>query len=172
MVCETEWPAPQFEQQASPDGYRVRAVVSSASEDRTCSAWHLVVTLKAAEQAAAEAVLEEILRSRPADGRNEVVSGTTVPEAGTPAPEESERNAAMVLNELKQAGLLQASGYDVVPEGGPSHQPVFATVAWASTPDGQTWRTDPVRASSKKSAQRSAAASLLDILVAHGITGR
>jgi dsRNA-specific ribonuclease len=183
-----KWPMPQFEQQASPDGYRVRAVVNPESEHKLCSAWHLAATLKAAEQAASESVLETVC-NRPAGREAEAASGSPVPEAaklvletGDPVlqtaepvklvPEASERNVAMLLNELKQAGILQASGYEVVQEGGPSHQPVFATVAWATTPDGRTWRTVPVRASSKKAGQRSAAESLVDILVEQGVTGR
>lgn len=170
--AKQKWPLPQFEQQANADGYCVRAVVSSEGEARICSAWHLAATLKAAEQAAAEAALHEILRGTPDNGQNATMPATPIPEVSKPVPADGERNAAMVLNELKQARLLQTSGCDVVQEGGPSHQPVFAAVAWATTPAGQTWRTDPVRASSKKSAQRSAAERLLKILVEQGITGR
>jgi dsRNA-specific ribonuclease len=82
----------------------------------------------------------------------------------------SERKAAMLLNELKQAGVLKDVGYDVVQQEGPSHQPVFSVVARATTEDGGTFTTDPVRASSKKSGQRSAAEELLDLLVEQGIT--
>jgi dsRNA-specific ribonuclease len=78
----------------------------------------------------------------------------------------------MVLNELKQVGILQSFGYEVASQDGPSHQPVFSIVGWATTPDGRTWRTAPVCASSKKLGQRSAAESLLDVLVEQGITRR
>ena len=78
----------------------------------------------------------------------------------------------MVLNELKQVGILQSFGYEVASQDGPSHQPVFSIVGWATTPDGRTWRTAPVCASSKKSGQRSAAERLLDLLVEQGITRR
>jgi dsRNA-specific ribonuclease len=84
----------------------------------------------------------------------------------------NDRNAAMLLNELKQVGILRTTGYDVVQEDSPSHQPVFSVVAWATTADGRTWRADPVRASTKKSGQRSAAERLLDSLVEHRITRR
>ncbi len=157
-------PAPQFEQQANPRGYQVRVVLDLGDGARTCSAWYVAATLKAAEQAAAEEVLKA-LRSIPACGQVEAVSNTPEPPAG-------EANAAMVLNELKQVGVLQSFGYEVVHEGGPSHQPVFSIVAWSTTPDGQTWRADPVHATSKKSGQRAAAESLLGLLVEHGITRR
>ena len=167
--AQQKWPAPQFEQQATPEGYLVRALAGAESEAATWSAWHLAVTLKAAEQAAAEALLES-LRGRPASGQTEVTVGP--PQPTSPGQLAPDRNAAMVLNELRQAGVLTAAGYDVVHEEGPSHQPVFSTVAWATTPDGQNWRVSPVRASSKKAGQRSAAEQLLELLVAHGITGR
>ena len=157
-------PAPRFEQQAAPDGYRVRAVLSSDGEESIGSAWHVAATLKAAEQAAAAAVLE-ILRSTPDAVRNDVVSED-------PGKQGNDRNAAMLLNELKQVGILRTTGYDVVQEDSPSHQPVFSVVAWATTADGRTWRADPVRASTKKSGQRSAAERLLDSLVEHRITRR
>ena len=159
-----KWPPPQFQQQANPQGYQVRAVIDEDNRQQTCSAWYLAATLKAAEQAAADDVLK-VLRSRPASQQDDV-------SFGEPAQREDALNAAMVLNELKQIGVLQSFGYEVVHEDGPSHQPLFSTVAWATTPDGQTLRTDPVRASSKKSGQRSAAAGLLDLLVERGITRR
>jgi dsRNA-specific ribonuclease len=78
----------------------------------------------------------------------------------------------MVLNELTQAGLIQASGHDLIDQTGPSHQPSFTVVAWATVPDGRTLRTEPASASSKKSAQRAAADRLVDMLVREGITRR
>jgi len=162
--AKKRWPAPQFEQHANPQGYQVRAVLNRDNEEQISSAWYLAGTLKAAEQASAEDVLK-ILRSGPASGQDHVPSAE-------PEQHGCERNAAMMLNELKQVGILQSLGYEVVDEDSPSHQPVFSIVAWTTTPDGQTWRTAPVRASSKKSGQRSAAESLLDLLVEHGITRR
>jgi Cft2 family RNA processing exonuclease/dsRNA-specific ribonuclease len=162
--AKKKWPAPQFEQHANPQGYQVRAAINRDNEERTCSAWHLAATLKAAEQAAAEDVLK-VLGNRPA-GEQDNVS------FGDPEQQGCELNAAMVLNELKQAGILQSFGYEVVNEEGPSHQPVFSIVAWTTTPDGQSWRTAPVRGASKKSGQRSAAEGLLALLVEHGVTRR
>ena len=134
--AKKKWPAPQFEQHANPQGYQVRAVLDRDNEERTCSAWYLAATLKAAEQAAAEDMLK-ILRSGPASDQDDVSSGEPEQQGG-------ESNAAMVLNELKQVGILQSFGYEVVNQDGPSHQPVFSIVAWATTPDGRTWRTAPV----------------------------
>jgi len=157
-----KWPVPQFQQRANPQGYQVRAVLERDGGERICSAWYVAATLKAAEQASAEEMLE-ILPSPPA-GDQDTVS-PVVPESS-----KCESNAAMALNELKQVGILQSFGYEVVQEGGPSHQPVFSIVAWTTTHDGQTWRAAAVRASSKKSGQRLAAESLLEMLVDQGIT--
>jgi dsRNA-specific ribonuclease len=154
--------APRFERQADPAGYRVRAALSLDNEETIVSAWHNASTLKAAEQAAAEAVLT-ILQGRQTVGQ----------EHGSCTPHESQasqRNAAARLNELKQAGVLQSVGYEIVQNDGPSHNPVFSMVASATAEGGRTWTTAPVRASSKKSGQRLAAESLLDLLVEQGIT--
>jgi dsRNA-specific ribonuclease len=160
--AQKRWPAPQFEQQADPEGYRVRAVLSPDNKEDTISDWYSAAKPKTAEQAAAEAVLEILQRRRP--------SGQEEAPSETPATQAGQRNAAMLLNELKQAGVLQGVGYEVVQQDGPSHNPVFSTVAWATTEDGQSWTTDPVRTSSKKSGQRAAADRLLDLLVEQGIT--
>ncbi|MGO8748618.1 MAG: putative dsRNA-binding protein [Thermoguttaceae bacterium] len=164
QCAKKRWPAPQFEQHANPQGYQVRTVLHRDNEERACSAWYLAATLKAAEQAAAEDMLK-ILRSGSVGGPDDVPSGE-------PERQGCELNAAMVLNELKQVGVLQSLGYEVASQDGPSHQPVFSIVAWTTTPDGRTWRSAAVSASSKKSGQRSAAESLLDVLVEHGITRR
>jgi dsRNA-specific ribonuclease len=160
--AQKKWPAPRFEQQADTAGYRVRAILSPHDEESIASPWHSAATLKAAEQGASAAVLE-VLNRRPT-----IEQPSVLPEQ--PQEQPSERNAAMLLNELKQAGVLQDTGYDVVQQEGPSHQPVFSVVARATTEDGRTFTTEPVRASSKKSGQRAAAEKLLDLLVEHGIT--
>ena len=164
QCAKRKWPAPHFEQHANPQGYQVRAVLDRSDEARACSAWYLAATLKAAEQAAAEEILTT-LRSGADSDRDDLSSRE-------PEQPRCESNAAMVLNELKQIGVLQSFGYEVASQDGPSHQPVFSIVGWATTPDGRTWRNAPVCASSKKSGQRSAADRLLDLLVEQGITRR
>jgi len=164
QCAKKKWPAPQFEQHANPQGYQVRAVLDRDNEQCVCSSWYLATTLKAAEQAAAEDMLK-ILCSETDSDQDDVASRE-------PGQQRCESNATMVLNELKQVGILQSFGYEVASQDGPSHQPVFSIVAWTTTPDGRTWRTTPVCASSKKSGQRSAAERLLELLVEQGITRR
>ena len=105
-------------------------MLDRSDEERTCSAWYLAATLKAAEQAAAEDMLK-IVGSEPAGDQDDLPSKE-------PEQPRCESSAAMVLNELKQVGILQCFGYEVASQDGPSHQPVFSIVGWATTPDGRT----------------------------------
>ncbi len=161
---------PRFEQDASPEGYRIRAVLSLDDREDMATSWHVSPKLKIAEQAAAEAILQKLPEKPPAEVQPAAPASQTLAE---PAPEPpSGRNSAMILNELTQAGLLQAIGHEMLDQTGPSHQPTFTVVGWATTPDGRTLRTEPTNASSKKSAQRTAADRLLELLVDEGITRR
>jgi dsRNA-specific ribonuclease len=160
--AQKKWPAPRFEQQADPNGYRVRGVVAADNDEDVVSAWYSATTRRAAEQAAAEAVLE-ILQLRSTSEQQHVSPGPS-------AQQVCERNASMLLNELKQAAVLRDIGYKVLQQEGPSHQPVFSIVAWATADDGRTWSTEPVSAPSKKAGQRAAADKLLDLLVEQGVT--
>jgi dsRNA-specific ribonuclease len=161
---------PRFEQDASPDGYRVRGVLALDDQHEIATTWVVSPKLKSAEQAAAEAILQQLPNEPPAESQPAIATRQASTDS---APEPStSRNAAMVLNELTQAGLLQATGYELLDQTGPSHQPTFTVVAWATTSHGQTVRTEPTGAPSKKSAQRTAADRLLDLLVDEGITRR
>jgi dsRNA-specific ribonuclease len=161
---------PRFERDASPEGYRIRAVVSVNDQEEIATAWYEAAKLKTAEQAAAEAILPRL----PAEPTSETgPSAVAIPEPVDFTPEPaSGRNPVAALNELTQAGLLQANGYELLDPSGPSHQPTFTAVAWATIPDGRTIRSEPISGSSKKAGQRAAAGRLLDLLVQEGITGR
>jgi len=126
--------------------------------------------LKTAEQAAAEAILQQ-LPNDPGVETQQAAAAIRTPVELTPEPP-SGRNPATVLNELTQAGLLQTTGYELLDQTGPSHQPTFTVVAWATVPDGRTIRAEPISALSKKSGQRAAADRLLDLLVHEVITRR
>lgn len=160
--AQKRWPVPRFEKQADPNGYRVRGLLTADNDEDVVSTWYTAASRKAAEQAAAEAILET-LQLRP----------ITEHQCASPEPSSQQacdRNAAMLLNELKQAAVLRDVGYKVIQQEGPSHQPVFSMIAWATTDDGRTWSAEPVNAASKKAAQRAAAEKLLDLLVEQGIT--
>jgi hypothetical protein len=134
------------------------------------SSWCDAAKLKVGEQAAAELLLQRLPAhesvAQPAGANSEPPVSSALP------PSDAGRTAAMAINELCQAGVLRAASYDLVDQSGPSHQPVFTVVAWATTPEGHTFRTEPVEAPSKKGAQRQAAERLLDLLVTAGLSRR
>ncbi len=166
--AKSKLPPPQFERDASPAGYRIRAVLSLDPQEEIRTVWYVAQKLKIAEQAAAEAVLRQL----PVEPKAE----TSSPAMATPGRIEgvgdvpAGRNPAMILNELVQAGMLAGAGYDLLDQSGPSHQPTFVVVAWAKLPDGRTVKTEPTPAASKKSAQRAAGERLVELLIAEGVT--
>ena len=163
-------PGPRFERDASADGYRIRGVMPCHPEREIITSWYVAPQLRTAEQAAAEAILQQLPEESSDESRRDQPVADTPP---GPVPDpDSGRNPVMVLNELTQAGLLRATGYELLDQTGPSHQPTFATVAWATLPDGRTLRTEPLNGPSKKAGQRAAADRLLDLLVQEGITRR
>jgi dsRNA-specific ribonuclease len=167
--AKSKTPPPRFEQEAAHDGYRIRAVLTLDDPDEIVSGWFAAKKLKIAEQAAAEAILRQLPDTAcpQATTTGEVAESRRTTTEASPGP-----NPAVVVNELTQAGLLHAAGYDQIGQTGPSHQPTFTMVAWAKLGDGRTLRTDPAHATSKKSAQRAAANALLNLLVEEGITRR
>ena len=54
--AKSRLPAPNFQRDASPEGYRIRAVMPLEKEIKT--EWFIAPKLKIAEQAAAEAILQ------------------------------------------------------------------------------------------------------------------
>ncbi len=167
--ARTRTPPPCFEQDVSPAGYRVRAVLTLAPSGQLATDWYSATKLKSAEQAAAQALLRQVSERVP----EQVPEQVRAPEQVNVAPAATSAdgpNAAMILNELIQAGILVAMGYEVLDQSGPSHAPTFLTVAWAELQEGTTLRTEPIAAPSKKSGQRLAASQLLELLVREGVT--
>jgi dsRNA-specific ribonuclease len=163
--------APHFQQDASPAGYRVRGRLSLGTGEDIVTPWYDAAKPKLGEQAAAEAMLHQ-LPDEPVAAQSQSQAAPQAPVQMMPPVDSGGRNPAMALNELCQVGILQAAGYEVLDQTGPSHQPTFSVVAWATTPDGTTFRTDPIQAPSKKSGQRLAAEQLFDLLVTAGLSRR
>jgi Cft2 family RNA processing exonuclease/dsRNA-specific ribonuclease len=161
--ARTKTSPPHFQQEASAAGYRIRAVLGVNDREALTTAWYVAAKLKTAEQAAAEALLPQ-LPDKPA--------AETPAAATSPAEPHSGENPAMALNELRQAGLLAGSGYELLDQRGPSHQPTFVVVAWARLPDNRMMRSEPASAPSKKAAQTTAANQLLTLLADEGLTRR
>ncbi len=175
--AKSKVPAPDFQQGPSADGYRIRAILRLAEDREMVTAWYVAPKLKTAEHAAAGAALQQLpnqsaalptqiapsVQSRPA-----VPLDQAVPAAAFEAP--IGRNPVSTLNELRQAGLLDSAGYELLEQAGPSHQPTFTMVAWAKLPDGRNLQSEPATAPSKKAAQAASANCLLKQLAAEGIT--
>ena len=168
--AKSKLPDPHFERDASPDGYRIRAVLALTEHEHISTAWYVAPKLKVAEQAAAAAVLERL----PDEPETETSPTLAAPSAPVEMTSEipSGRDPGMALNELVQAGLLSGTGCEFLDQSGPSHQPNFVVVAWARLPDGRTLKTEPASAASKKSAQRAARECLVGLLVEEGVTRR
>jgi Cft2 family RNA processing exonuclease/dsRNA-specific ribonuclease len=163
--AQTRTPPPCFEQDVSPAGYRIRGVLAVSPTDQLATVWYAAAKLKCAEQAAAQALLQQLPETR----RDTVQTPAAAQPTSTTTASDG-RNAAMILNELTQAGILATVGYEVLDQSGPSHAPTFSTGAWATLPNGSTLRSEPIAAPSKKSGQRLAAEQLLALLVREGIT--
>jgi Cft2 family RNA processing exonuclease/dsRNA-specific ribonuclease len=145
---------PQFEQRPNRRGYAVQAVV-----DVLRSHFHVSRQLKLAEHAAAAELL--VLLS----GDQETV--VPVPAVAPSRPPRGD--ARMRLNELRQVGLLEGFGYELIERRGPSHQPVFVVVAWAEAGSLGRIESAETEARSKKEAERAAAEGLMVRLEEEGL---
>jgi Cft2 family RNA processing exonuclease/dsRNA-specific ribonuclease len=156
--------APEFESRPLSGGYAARVTVCRADGTEYSSHWYSARALTTAEQAAADEALPSI---SPATGATDAPppDGAQIPSlpanVAPSAPGAAGRDARMVLNEMKQLGMLRDLGFDHHGQSGPSHCPVFTVVGWATDPDGTRHETDAVEGPSKKAAQRLAADRLL-----------
>lgn len=143
------------------DGAFHTATLSLLFEDQSMTAGpHRAASKKTAEQLAARELLSRI------DGV--MAARPQTPKEQPPIP--SGRDPMMLLNELRQIGLLQTFDYSLTSTSGPSHQPVFTIVCYAILENGERIESNPVSASAKKEARREAAAGLVERLTAAGIT--
>lgn len=150
--CTQEgWAVPCFGQHFSRRGYAVDVAVGVHR-----SHIHVARQLKLAEQAAAAELLALLSKGALRVQEREEVEAKPAARGG---------DARMRLNELRQLGVVEDFGYDVVDRRGPSHQPVFVVVAWANVPEGRVEGT-AVEARSKKQGEREAAEALLERLEA------
>lgn len=161
---QQKMPAPQFHYAVSTQGHCVRVCLAWGEHQEHYSSWYVASKLKIAEHAAAEE-LQNWIESGGLEAMRKLSPPNEVPHATRLAG----RNAAMLLNELKQVGLIHTVEYEMIDQVGPSHQPTFVVVGRVTMPDGQRLNTQPVNASSKKTAQRAAAENLVQLLVEHGV---
>jgi dsRNA-specific ribonuclease len=172
--------APAFESRPVDGGYVARVSLGLDGSRTVSSGWHAAGSLRLAEQAAADELLASLDGAGDGAGSapdapvaSPVASPAAVPD-GAPAPPPSAaagRDARMVLNEMRQVGLLRDFGYALRGREGPSHQPVFTVAAWAVDPEGARIEGPDCDAPSRKAAERAAAEGLLAALGARGSTG-
>jgi dsRNA-specific ribonuclease len=160
--------APEFEQRAVPEGFRVRTVLGIGN-DKIVTAWYEASARKVAEQSAASELLER-LKESPEPGIKEIGDENRETDSwDSEAEQGGGLDPRMELNELRQTGVVRDFGYEEVERSGPSHQPVFTMTAWAILEDDEKITGDLVRADSKKAAQLAAAGALVDRMVTMGL---
>ncbi len=80
---------------------------------------------------------------------------TQVTPAGDPAPAATPRrlrgkDPRVQLNEMRQIGLIQGFGFELVEQRGPPHLPIFVMRGYVETAGGERRYTEPREAKSKK----------------------
>ncbi len=125
----------------------------TTSEGPVSSGAFRAFTKRLAEQRASKRLLE-LLESR---------------SEAAPAPPEASsstgKDPRMQLNEMRQLGLIQGFGYELVQQRGPPHQPIFVLRGWLENAPGERIHTEPVEARSKKEGEAAASALLLALAI-------
>jgi Cft2 family RNA processing exonuclease/dsRNA-specific ribonuclease len=155
---------PQFQTEAAVEGYRCGVTVNLPGGPRLHSKLFVAARAKAAEQAAAAALYDQLLTW--AQNRLDGPPVAVDRQAGVPDAAPQRQDARVQLNHWRQQRHLVNFGYEIMDHHGPSHQPVFVMTAWAELPGGDRRITDPVTAGSKKEAQLAAAFALRAVLEA------
>jgi dsRNA-specific ribonuclease len=121
------------------------------------SRWYRAASKVIAEQGAASEVVSKLSEQPPdTTEKDDAGEGQQHP----PASEPHGKDPRITLNELRQRRYLDDFGYELVDRGGPPHAPRFTVRAWARTGE-QSVLSEPCTGSSKKEAERRAAADLV-----------
>jgi Cft2 family RNA processing exonuclease/dsRNA-specific ribonuclease len=164
--------SPKFEVVAVIGGFRCVAKIGLRGSNMLETPPFQATRAKAAEQAAAAALYQQIRSSKAGQPEKIALSEDHPASVSTPAGPPHAHMAAqrldarVQLNEWRQQKHLAHFGYDLVDHQGPPHQPVFVMTAWAELPGGNRCVTDQVTAGSKKEAQLAAADALRALLQA------
>ena len=73
------------------------------------------------------------------------------------------------LNEMRQLGIIEGYGFELVDQHGPPHLPIFVVRGRLQTAGGETLFTDPIEARSKKEGEAVAAEPLLALAIDHSL---
>ncbi len=116
---------------------------------------HRATSKKLAEQLAAKALLAQI----------DTPAGSEGAPIATRVPSPERRDPRMQLNEMRQLGLLEGFGYEVVEQRGPAHQPVFLMRGWVEAAGAERGHTDALEANSRREGEALLAVAMLALAV-------
>ncbi|MBN2528280.1 MAG: MBL fold metallo-hydrolase [Deltaproteobacteria bacterium] len=168
--------APSYHIMADIDGFRVKAAIRQGENQTIETHWFGHATQKTAEQAAAAELGTQLDQVQIQENAAKTAAGAA------PAPQRCEgatadrqetyvptRDPMMLLNEMRQLGLLTDFGYSVTGIAGPAHQPQFEIIGYAILEDGEKIETNPVIAPAKKAGRKEAANRIVEILREKGL---
>ena len=155
-------PAPSFETRPVIGGTVARAGCARGNGTTFWTRWYQATSSKTAVHAAAAAALEELAGA--GQVRDAVPADPVTAPVAETSSEPSGKDARMLLNEMRQVGVIDDFGYELIERRGPSHQPVFVMAAWAQMPGGRRVQTEEVSAAARKGAERQAAQLLVEAL--------
>jgi predicted metal-dependent RNase/dsRNA-specific ribonuclease len=166
--------SPRFDIRAVVEGFHAEASVALAGHTSARSGLFGAATKKIAEQAAAKQLIIRLQENPETDIGPTTAAASRPPEvpAGTSPSFEPGRDPMMLLNEMRQLGLLNDFGYEVQTGDGPSHQPEFHIVGWAVLENGDEVDAEEVIAASKKAGRRQAAEALVEALRERGLLAK
>jgi Cft2 family RNA processing exonuclease/dsRNA-specific ribonuclease len=148
--------APKFETTPIVGGIIGSVTVEGLGESPWRSSAYRAAAAIIVEHAACAELLERIRTEKPKPVVSAPPSGTSL-------------ESRMRLNELRQTGSIRDFGYEESPPQGPLHQRIFEVRAWAELVTGERCQSAPAQASSKRDAQRDAAAALISTLATRGV---
>ncbi len=164
--------APDYSAKVVIDGYCVKAALTLNDNRIIETGWFSHAAQKTGEQAAAQELLKQIetdaiQTSGTASAEKEpaTVDGDSRAATNSGAPA---RDPMMLLNEMRQLGLLTDFGYKTIDVRGPTHQPQFEIVGYAILENGKKIETQAVPAPAKKAGRKEAAKRIVEILKEQG----
>lgn len=156
LCAARRWPPPTFEARPTRGGFVARAHVEVPGAGARASGLYAAKQVKQAEQAAASELLEALQ------------SGATTEErVSEPAPRSAPgtRDPRAVLNEMRQNGLIEGYGYELVERRGPAHAQEFVVRGWVEARSGERFWTESVAGQNKKDAESIAAVAMKSLAI-------
>jgi Cft2 family RNA processing exonuclease/dsRNA-specific ribonuclease len=160
---------PVFTVDPTVSGFVGKASVPLRNEPALVSGAYAARQAKTAEQAAAAELLKAL---------HAWMHGQR-PKSDDPAPTETMADPVLAstphrlrgkdprvqLNEMRQLGLIQGFGFELVEQRGPPHLPIFVMRGYLETASGERRHTDPFEAKSKREGEIAVAAPLLSLAI-------